>query len=58
MIYAMEIVSHRVGLVGGLFYGLNLGMGGIAAAILGGTADSIGIEGSISFAHFCFWSGF
>lgn len=28
MIYAMEFVSHRVGLVGGLFYGLNFGMGG------------------------------
>jgi MFS transporter, FSR family, fosmidomycin resistance protein len=44
MIYAMELVSHRIGLVGGLFYGLNFGMGGIAAAILGGMADSIGIE--------------
>ena len=45
MIYALELVSpHRIGLVGGLFYGLNFGMGGIAAAILGGMADSIGIE--------------
>jgi len=44
MIYAMELVSHRIGLVGGLFYGLNFGMGGIAAAILGGMADGIGIE--------------
>jgi FSR family fosmidomycin resistance protein-like MFS transporter len=44
MIYAMELVSHRIGLVGGLFYGLNFGMGGIAAAILGGIADRIGIE--------------
>jgi FSR family fosmidomycin resistance protein-like MFS transporter len=44
MIYAMELVSHRIGLVGGLFYGLNFGMGGIAAAILGGMADRIGIE--------------
>jgi MFS transporter, FSR family, fosmidomycin resistance protein len=44
MIYAMELVSHRIGLVGGLFYGLNFGMGGIAAAVLGGMADRIGIE--------------
>ena len=44
MIYAMELASHRIGLVGGLFYGLNFGMGGIAAAILGGMADRIGIE--------------
>jgi MFS transporter, FSR family, fosmidomycin resistance protein len=44
MIYAMELVSHRIGLVGGLFYGLNFGMGGIAAAILGAMADHTGIE--------------
>jgi FSR family fosmidomycin resistance protein-like MFS transporter len=44
MIYAMELVSHRIGLIGGLFYGLSFGMGGIAAAILGGMADRIGIE--------------
>ena len=43
MIYAMELVPHRIGLVGGIFYGLNFGMGGIAAAILGGMADRIGI---------------
>jgi MFS transporter, FSR family, fosmidomycin resistance protein len=44
MIYAMDLVSHRIGLVGGLFYGLSFGMGGIAAAILGGMADRIGLE--------------
>src|SRR5580692_3222833 len=44
MIYAMELVSHRIGLIGGLFYGLSFGMGGIAAAVLGGMADRIGIE--------------
>ncbi len=44
MIYAMEFVSHRIGLVGGIFYGLSFGMGGIAAAILGEMADRIGIE--------------
>ena len=44
MIYAMELVPNRIGLIGGLFYGLNFGLGGIAAAILGGFADSIGIE--------------
>jgi len=44
LIYAMELVPNRIGLVGGLFYGLNFGLGGIAAAILGGLADSIGIE--------------
>jgi MFS transporter, FSR family, fosmidomycin resistance protein len=44
MIYAMELVSHRIGLIGGLFYGLSFGMGGIAAAILGEMADRVGIE--------------
>ena len=44
MIYAMQLVSHRIGLVGGLFYGLNFGMRGISAAILGSMADHIGIE--------------
>jgi FSR family fosmidomycin resistance protein-like MFS transporter len=44
MIYALELVPHRIGLVGGIFYGLNFGMGGIAAAILGAMADRSGIE--------------
>ncbi len=44
MIYAMDLVPHRVGLIGGLFYGLNFGLGGIAAAILGTLADRIGLE--------------
>jgi len=44
LIYAMELAPDRVGLVGGLFYGLNFGLAGIAAAILGSLADSIGIE--------------
>ncbi|WP_437614849.1 MFS transporter [Erwinia sp. V71] len=44
LIYAMELLPNRVGLIGGLFYGLNFGLGGIAAAILGGLADKHGIE--------------
>lgn len=44
LIYAMELLPERVGLIGGLFYGLNFGLAGIAAAILGGLADSVGIE--------------
>jgi FSR family fosmidomycin resistance protein-like MFS transporter len=44
MIYAMELLPGRVGLVGGLFYGLTFGLGGIAAAFLGGLADQFGIE--------------
>ncbi len=44
MIYAMELLPGRVGLVGGFFYGLTFGLGGIAAAVLGGLADQFGIE--------------
>lgn len=44
LIYAMELLPDRIGLIGGLFYGLNFGLGGIAAAILGGLADSHGVE--------------
>src|SRR5262249_47195561 len=31
LIYAIDLVPHRVGLVGGLFYGLAFGLGGLAA---------------------------
>lgn len=44
LLYAIELMPGRVGLIGGLFYGLSFGLGGIAAAILGGFADSLGIE--------------
>jgi MFS transporter, FSR family, fosmidomycin resistance protein len=43
MIYAMDLVPKRTGLVGGLFYGANFAIGGIAAAFLGGLSDSIGL---------------
>lgn len=44
LIYAIELLPNRIGLVGGLFYGLNFGLGGIAAAILGVLADRYGVE--------------
>lgn len=44
LIYAMELLPGRIGLIGGLFYGLNFGLGGIAAAVLGGLADSHGVK--------------
>ena len=52
LIYAIDLVPHRVGLVGGLFYGLSFGLGGIAAAGLGALADSIGI---IAVFKLCAW---
>ena len=44
LIYAMDLLPNRIGLIGGLFYGLNFGFGGIAAALLGMMADSYGVE--------------
>ncbi len=39
LIYAIELMPNRVGMIGGLFYGLSFGLGGIAAALLGELAD-------------------
>jgi len=44
LIYALELLPGRVGLVGGFFYGLSFGLGGLAAALLGEFADHLGIE--------------
>ncbi|MFQ6755800.1 MFS transporter [Cereibacter sphaeroides] len=44
LIYAMDLLPNRIGLIGGLFYGLNFGLGGIAAALLGVLAESYGVE--------------
>jgi MFS transporter, FSR family, fosmidomycin resistance protein len=44
LIYAMELMPGRIGLVGGFFYGLSFGLGGIAAALFGALADQLGIE--------------
>jgi FSR family fosmidomycin resistance protein-like MFS transporter len=52
LIYAIDLVPHRVGLVGGLFYGLAFGLGGLAAAAVGLLADHIGI---IAMFKFCAW---
>jgi FSR family fosmidomycin resistance protein-like MFS transporter len=52
LIYAIDLAPHRVGLVGGLFYGLSFGLGGIAAAAIGAVADQIGI---IEVFKLCAW---
>jgi MFS transporter, FSR family, fosmidomycin resistance protein len=52
LIYAIDLVPHRVGLVGGLFYGLAFGLGGLAAAGLGAIADRIGI---VEVFRWCAW---
>ena len=52
LIYAIDLVPHRIGLVGGLFYGLAFGLGGIAAAGLGALGDRIGI---VAVFGWCAW---
>jgi MFS transporter, FSR family, fosmidomycin resistance protein len=52
LIYAIDLVPHRVGLVGGLFYGLSFGLAGLAAGALGLVADQIGI---IAVFKLCAW---
>ena len=44
LVFAMELLPGRVGLIGGLFYGLAFGLGAVSAALLGALADRIGIE--------------
>ncbi len=44
LVYAQELIPGRVGMVGGLFFGLAFGMAGIAAAILGWLADETSIR--------------
>lgn len=44
LIYAQELVPGKVGLIGGLFFGLAFGIAGIASAILGKIADRTGIQ--------------
>jgi FSR family fosmidomycin resistance protein-like MFS transporter len=44
LIYAIDLLPNRIGLIGGLFYGLNFGLGGVAAGLLGVLAETYGIE--------------
>ena len=44
LIYAMDLLPNRIGLIGGLFYGLNFGLAGVAAGFLGVLADNYGVE--------------
>jgi FSR family fosmidomycin resistance protein-like MFS transporter len=44
IVYAQDMLIHRIGMVSGLFYGFSFGMGGLGAAVLGLLADHYGIE--------------
>jgi len=44
LVFAQELIPGKVGMVSGMFFGFAFGMGGIGAAVLGGLADSHGIQ--------------
>ncbi len=44
IVYALELVPGRIGMVAGLFFGLSFGMAGIGAAVLGRIADATSID--------------
>ena len=44
LVFALELMPGRVGLVSGLFFGLAFGLGGLGAAVLGALADHTSIE--------------
>lgn len=44
LVYAQELLPGKVGLIGGLFFGLAFGIAGIASAILGKVADKTSIQ--------------
>lgn len=52
LIYAMELLPNRIGLIGGLFYGLQFGLGGIAAAIIGMFGKTYGMDAVYQFCSF------
>lgn len=39
LVYATELVPHKVGMIAGLFFGFAFGMGGLGSAVLGKLAD-------------------
>lgn len=43
IVYAQDMMPHRIGMVSGMFYGLSFGLAGLGAAVLGGVADHFGI---------------
>lgn len=44
LVYAQELVPGKVGLIGGLFFGLAFGIAGVASAVLGRVADNTSIQ--------------
>ncbi|MEO7068740.1 MAG: MFS transporter [Rhodanobacter sp.] len=43
IVYAQDMMPHRIGMISGMFYGFSFGLGGLGAAVLGVVADHYGI---------------
>ena len=43
IVYAQDMMPHRIGMISGMFYGFSFGLGGLGAAVLGVLADDWGI---------------
>jgi FSR family fosmidomycin resistance protein-like MFS transporter len=44
IVYAQDMLTHRIGMISGLFYGFSFGLGGLGAALFGMVADRYGID--------------
>ena len=44
IIYALDLVPGRIGMMSGMFFGLSFGLGGVGAAVLGALADMTSID--------------
>jgi MFS transporter, FSR family, fosmidomycin resistance protein len=44
VVYALDLVPGKIGMISGLFFGLSFGLAGVGAAVLGKLADSHGID--------------
>lgn len=44
LVYATELKPNKVGMMAGLFFGLNFGLGGVGSAFFGWLADKTSIE--------------
>jgi FSR family fosmidomycin resistance protein-like MFS transporter len=52
VVYAQDLMPHRIGLISGVFFGFAFGMGGLGAAALGALADVVGIEAVYSWCAY------
>jgi FSR family fosmidomycin resistance protein-like MFS transporter len=44
LVYALELLPGKVGMIAGLFYGVSFGLGALSAAVMGEIADHTSIE--------------